>query len=141
MKNYTWFNYILWLNSRDMARFGLLVLNKGVWDGNTIMTDQNYFSAMTNTSQTYNLSYGYLWWLNGKASFMAPTSTTVFPGALAPSAPSDMIACLGKGDKKIYVIPSKDLVVIRHGDDTGDLLLGPSSFDNNFWTKLMLAIK
>ena len=50
-------------------------------------------------------------------------------------------SALGKGDKKIYVIPSKDLVVIRHGDDTGDAVLGPSSFDNNFWAKLMLAIK
>ena len=141
MKNYTWYNYTLWLNSRDMARFGLLALNKGVWNGNTIMTDQSYFTAMTNTSQAYNLSYGYLWWLNGKSSFMAPTSSLVIPGALAPAAPADMIACLGKGDKKIYVIPSKDLVVIRHGDDTGDQLLGPTSFDNIFWTKLMLAIK
>lgn len=141
MKNYSWFNYTLWLNSRDMARFGLLILNKGTWNGNTIMTDQNYFNAMVNTSQNYNQSYGYLWWLNGKPSFMVPTLTTVFPGMLNAAAPSDMIAALGKGDKKIYVIPSKDLVVIRHGDDTGDAVLGPSSFDNNFWTKLMLAIK
>lgn len=141
MRNYSWFNYTLWLNSRDMARFGLLILNKGTWDGTTLMTDQNYFNAMTNTSQNYNQSYGYLWWLNGKPSFMVPTLTTVFPGMLNTAAPSDMIAALGKGDKKIYVIPSKDLVVIRHGDDTGDAVLGPSSFDNNFWTKLMLAIK
>ena len=141
MKNYTWYNYTLWLNSRDMARFGLLTLNKAVWDGNTIMTDQSYFNAMTNTSQNYNSSYGYLWWLNGKSSFMVPTLTLVFPGMLNPAAPPDLIAALGKGDKKIYVVPSKDLVVIRHGDDTGDAVLGPSSFDNNFWTKLMLAIK
>lgn len=141
MKNYTWFNYVLWLNSRDMARFGLLTLNKGTWNGNTLMTDQAYFNAMTNTSQNHNQSYGYLWWLNGKSSFMVPTLTLVFPGSLNTSAPADMIAALGKGDKKIYVIPSKDLVVIRHGDDTGDAVLGPSSFDNNFWAKLMLAIK
>lgn len=141
MKNYTWFNYVLWLNSRDMARFGLLTLNTGTWNGNTLMTDQAYFNAMTNTSQNHNQSYGYLWWLNGKSSFMVPTLTLVFPGALNSSAPADMIAALGKGDKKIYVIPSKDLVVIRHGDDTGDAVLGPSSFDNNFWAKLMLAIK
>lgn len=141
MKNYTWFNYTLWLNSRDMARFGLLTLNKGTWNGNTLMTDQAYFNAMTNTSQNHNQSYGYLWWLNGKSSFMVPTLTLVFPGALNPSAPADLIAALGKGDKKIYVIPSKDLVVIRHGDDTGDAVLGPSSFDNNFWAKLMLAVK
>ena len=141
MKNFTWYNYILWLNSRDMARFGLLTLNKGTWNGNQIMTDQTYFNAMTNTSQNLNNSYGYLWWLNGKASFMVPSFTAVIPGMLNPAAPADMISALGKGDKKIYVIPSKDLVVIRHGEDSGDAVLGPSSFDNNFWAKLMLAIK
>lgn len=141
MKNYTWYNYVLWLNSRDMARFGLLILNKGAWNGNSILTDQSYFNAMTNTSQSHNKSYGYLWWLNGKTSFMAPGSSLVFPGSLNPSAPADLISALGKGDKKIYVIPSKDLVVIRHGDDTGDAVLGPSSFDNAFWSKLMLAVK
>lgn len=141
MKNFTWYNYTLWLNSRDMARFGLLTLNKGNWNGNQLMTDQSYFTAMTNTSQSLNNSYGYFWWLNGKSSFMVPTSTAVVPGMLNPAAPADMISALGKGDKKIYVIPSKDLVVIRHGDDTGDAVLGPSSFDNTFWAKLMLAIK
>ncbi len=141
MKNFTWYNYVLWLNSRDMARFGLLTLNKGTWNGTQIMTDQNYFTAMTNTSQNLNNSYGYLWWLNGKSSFMVPGSTLVIPGMLNTKAPGDMIAALGKGDKKIYVIPSKDLVVIRHGDDTGDAVLGPSSFDNLFWEKLMLAVK
>ena len=141
MKNFTWFNYILWLNSRDMARFGLLILNKGTWNGTQLMTDQTYFNAMTNTSQNLNNSYGYLWWLNGRSSFMVPQSNFVFPGMLNPKAPSDLIAALGKGDKKIYVIPSKDLVVIRHGDDTGDAVLGPSSFDNLFWEKLMLAVK
>ena len=49
-----------------MARFGLLILNKGNWDGNQIMTDTNYFNQMLNSSQSLNESYGYLWWLNGK---------------------------------------------------------------------------
>ncbi|MCO4291823.1 serine hydrolase [Solitalea sp. MAHUQ-68] len=141
MKGSTWVNYILWLNTRDMARFGLLILNKGKWADKTLMTDQNYFNAMVNTSNTYNPSYGYLWWLNGKANFMVPTLQTVFPGALTPSAPTDMIAALGKGDKKIYIVPSLDLVVIRHGDDTGTSVLGPSSFDEQFWAKLKLAMK
>ncbi|MBK8609841.1 MAG: serine hydrolase [Chitinophagaceae bacterium] len=141
MKNFTWVNYILWLNSRDMARFGLLIQNKGTWNGNPILTDQAYFTAMTNTSQNLNNSYGYLWWLNGKSSFMVPGFTVVIPGMLNPEAPADMISALGKGDKKIYVIPSKDLVVIRHGDDSGSAVLGPSSFDNFFWQKLMLAVK
>jgi CubicO group peptidase (beta-lactamase class C family) len=141
MKNYTWLNYILWLNSRDMARFGSLILSRGSWDGTRLMTDDAYFNAMTSSSNTYNLSYGYLWWLYGKAAYMVPGTTLVFPGSLAAAAPADMIAALGKGDKKIYVVPSKELVVIRHGDDTGQSLLGPSSFDSEFWAKLLPAIK
>jgi CubicO group peptidase (beta-lactamase class C family) len=141
MKNYIWLNYILYLNTRDMAKFGHLILNKGTWNGTQLMTNQNYFTEMTNTSQSYNNSYGYLWWLNGKNSYMVPTITAVGNGSLCPTAPADMISALGKGDKKIYVIPSKDLVVIRHGDDTGTNVLGPSSFDNEFWARLMLAIK
>ena len=55
-----------------MARFGLLILNNGNWDGNQIMTDTNYFNQMLNSSQSLNESYGYLWWLNGKTSYMLP---------------------------------------------------------------------
>jgi CubicO group peptidase (beta-lactamase class C family) len=141
MKNFTWFNYILYLNTRDMARFGSLILRQGNWNGNQLLTNSSYFNAMTNTSNSFNLSYGYLWWLNGKSSMMAPATTFVFNTSLAPAAPADMIAALGKGDKKIYVVPSKELVVVRHGDDAGQALLGPSSFDNDFWGRLMQAIR
>ncbi|WP_042479141.1 serine hydrolase domain-containing protein [Solitalea canadensis] len=141
MKNYTWINHILWLNTRDMARFGILMLNKGKWGEKTLMTDQQFFADMIHTSNNYNPSYGYLWWLNGKSSFMVPTLQTSFSGPLTPSAPADMYAALGKGDKKIYVIPSLDLVVVRQGDDTGTAVLGPSSFDEQLWAKLKLAIK
>jgi CubicO group peptidase (beta-lactamase class C family) len=141
LKNYTWLNHILYLNTRDMARFGSLALQKGVWNNTALLTDQNYFSAMTNTSNTYNQSYGYLWWLNGKSSFMVPTIASVFSGALVPSAPADMVSCLGKGDKKIYVVPSLNLVVVRQGNDTGTNTLGPSSFDEFFWSRLKQAIK
>jgi len=47
---------------------------------------------------------------------------------------------LGKDDKKIYVVPSLNLVVVRLGDAAGTPTLGPSSFDNEFWGKLKLAI-
>ncbi|TAE28807.1 MAG: class C beta-lactamase-related serine hydrolase [Cytophagales bacterium] len=140
MKNFTWVNYILWLNTRDMARFGLLTLSKGQWNNQPILTDDAYFKAMTTPSNPFNKSYGYLWWLNGQDSFMVPTLTRVIPGALAPSAPPDMISALGAGDKKIYVVPSLDLVVVRHGDDTGAALLGPSSFDEGFWALLKQAM-
>ncbi len=141
MPNALWFNYVMYCTTREAARFGSLVLTKGKWDGNTLLSDMTYYNAMVNTSQNYNLSYGYLWWLNGKASSMAPQSQLVFPVTLAPNAPADMFMALGKDDKKIYVVPSLDVVVVRLGDDAGGSALGPSSFDNELWGKLKLAMK
>ncbi|HLO81768.1 MAG TPA: serine hydrolase domain-containing protein, partial [Chitinophagaceae bacterium] len=66
----TGFNNVYYSNARSMARFGLLMLNKGKWDQTNILSDASYFSEQTNTSQNLNLSYGYLTWLNGKSSYM-----------------------------------------------------------------------
>jgi CubicO group peptidase (beta-lactamase class C family) len=137
-----WYNYIMFCTTRDAARFGSLILRKGEWNGTQLLTDANYFTAMTTTSQTYNLSYGYLWWLNGKSSTMVPQSQVVYPISLVPNAPGDMYMALGKDDKKIYVVPSLDVVVVRLGDNAStSSLLGPSSFDNDLWGKLKLAMK
>jgi CubicO group peptidase (beta-lactamase class C family) len=130
------FNRLYFSTARSMARFGLLCLNKGVWENQTIMTGSNYFEAMTNTSQTMNESYGYLWWLNGKNSFRLPGLTTEFSGKLIPNAPNDLIAGLGANDQKLYIIPSESLVIIRMGNDAGQGELGPSSFDNLLWEKI-----
>ncbi|MEO8962496.1 MAG: serine hydrolase [Ginsengibacter sp.] len=136
-----WLNYIMYCTTRDAARIGSLILRKGEWNGTKLLTDQDYFTAMTSTSQSMNLSYGYLWWLNGKASCMMPQSQLVIPTSVIPNAPADMIMALGKDDKKIYVIPSLDAVVVRLGDDAGSSALGPGSFDNELWAKLKPAMK
>jgi CubicO group peptidase (beta-lactamase class C family) len=111
-----WFQSVYYSKPRDMARFGLLALNKGVWQNDTILKDTSYFRAMTNTSQNFNLSYGYLWWLNGKTSAMIPGSQFVIPTKLIPNAPNDLFCALGKNDQKIYVIPSTKMVIIRVGE-------------------------
>ncbi len=103
-------------NARSMARFGLLVLSRGYWDGIPILNDTNYFRAMTNTSTDLNKSYGYLWWLNGKASYMVPTLQYVFDGPLFPNAPPDMISALGKNGQFLNIVPSKNLVWLRLGN-------------------------
>jgi CubicO group peptidase (beta-lactamase class C family) len=133
-------NNVYYSNARSMARFGLLLLNKGKWDQTTILSDTTYFNAQTNTSQSYNNSYGYLTWLNGKANYMLPGLQAVFNGALTPNAPPDMFSALGKNDQKIYVVPSQKLVVIRMGDSAGNVQLAVSSFDNELWGKLRLVI-
>ena len=103
-------------NARSMARFGLLMLARGKWDGVPILSDTNYFNSMTNTSQDMNLSYGYLWWLNGKASYMMPTLQFVFDGPLFPNAPPDMISALGKNGQFLNIVPSKNMVWLRLGN-------------------------
>ena len=54
---------------------------------------------VTSVSQNINNSYGYLWWLNGKSSFMLPTLQTVFDGSMIPNGPNDMIMALGANDQ------------------------------------------
>jgi len=118
-----------------MARFGLLMLNKGKWENNVIL-NENYFSEATSTSQNINLSYGYLWWLNGKSSYHLPQTQFEFSGSIIPTAPNDMFMALGKNDQKIYVIPSKKMVVIRMGDATDSTNLALTDFDNILWQKI-----
>lgn len=134
------YNNVYFSNARSMARFGLLLLNKGKWDQTVIAADTNYFNTQVNTSQALNLSYGYLTWLNGKASHMLPGLQVVFPGFITPNAPADMYAALGKNDQKIYVIPSQKIVVIRMGESAGNVQLAVSSFDNELWGKLKPVI-
>ncbi len=128
-----WLQQVYYSKARDMARFGLLNLNKGIWANDTILKDSLYFKAMINTSQTYNNAYGYLWWLNGKSNFMTPGFPTSFTGVLMPNAPSDMFCALGKNDQKIYVIPSKNMVIVRQGNTAGGFNLAASAFDNILW--------
>ena len=91
---------------------------------------------MKNSSQNLNRAYGYLWWLNGKSSYRAPGPQAEFSGELIPNAPTDTYAGLGRNDQKLYIVPSMELVIVRMGEDAGEDLLGPSSFDNTLWEKL-----
>ena len=140
LPNAFWFDRVLYCTTREAARFGSLILRKGKWENNALLSDSNYFAAMIQPSQTLNNSYGYLWWLNGKQNFLLPSLQFVFNGSLAPNAPADMYMALGKDDKKIYVVPSLNAVVVRLGDDAGGLMAGPSTFDTELWAKLKLAI-
>jgi len=130
------YNKIYFSTARSMARFGLLILNRGKWNSEFLLTDTIYFTQMTTTSQDLNEAYGYLWWLNGKETIRIPGSEMVFFEKMIPSAPDDLIAGLGANDQKVYVVPSKGLVVIRMGGDAGEVLLGTSSFDDLLWQKV-----
>lgn len=129
------FNNLYLSTARGMARFGLLMLNKGMWNGNNVLSDSNYFNQMVSTSQQLNKSYGYLCWLNGKSSYMIPQTQFVFQGSLCPNAPSDMYAALGKNGQFINVVPSLNMVWIRMGDAPDNNLV-PFLFNNDIWAQI-----
>lgn len=128
-------------NTRSMARFGLMALNNGKWKTEQII-NSSFFNDAINTSQSINPSYGYLWWLNGKSGAMIPGGQTFYPGTLVPNAPADMYAAMGAEDQRIYVVPSKKMVVIRMGDasDPQNPSFAVSGFDNELWGKINAVI-
>jgi CubicO group peptidase (beta-lactamase class C family) len=126
------YNNVFFSTARSMARFGLLMLNKGTWSGTPVMKDPVYFNQMINTSQQINPSYGYLWWLNGKTSHMLPSSQFVFSGTMNPEAPSDMYAAMGRDGQFLNVVPSQNLVWVRMGE-APDGLPVPYLLNNAIW--------
>lgn len=130
------YNNVYFSNARSMARYGHMMLNQCVWDGDTILNHPQYVNDMVNSSQSLNESYGYLWWLNGKSSYMLPGWQFVFNGSYAKDAPDDMYAGIGKNGQIVGVVPSQDLVVVRMGDPPSALSLVPVTFYNDIWKYL-----
>jgi CubicO group peptidase (beta-lactamase class C family) len=106
---------------RNMAKFGLLLQSQGNWNGTEIIPS-NYFQSMITPSQTINPAYGYLTWLNGSSSFMIPETQIQFPGMLAPSAPEDAYAGLGKNGQVVCAAPSKNVSFVRMGNGNNELV-------------------
>lgn len=129
------YDNVFYSKVRSMARFGLLMQNNCIWNTDTLLHDSNYILQMTNTSQNFNFSYGYLWWLNGKVSYMLPSSQIVFPGSYAPAAPSDMFAGIGKNGQIVSISKSAGLVFVRMGNqaNSGEV---PTQLCNSIWEKL-----
>ena len=126
------YNNVLFSTPRAMARFGLMMLADGTWDGATVMADQNYLNAMRTPSQNLNESYGYLWWLNGQPSYMLPGFQLVIPGPLMPHAPQDAYNAMGKNGQLLNISPSNGLVLVRMGELPGGLFV-PNLYNDTIW--------
>jgi len=130
------YNNVFFSTPRDMARFGVLMANGGVWNGVTIMEDQAYFNAMITPSQTLNKAYGYLWWLNGQENYMLPGFQLQIPGYISPNAPADVYAAIGKNGQVLSISPSENLIVVRMGNATEDALVSTTLHDQ-IWGRIM----
>ncbi len=131
------YNNVLYSKPRSMARFGLLMLNNGIWDGTPVLDDTAYMNAMVNTSQQLNKAYGYLWWLNGKTDYMIPQSQLVLNGSMMPDAPDDMFSAIGKNGQFLNIVPNQNLVMVRMGrESTSTNYLVPTQMNNDIWPYL-----
>lgn len=108
---------------RDMARFGLLALNEGNWDGEQIVSEDWMEQSTGDSSQELNSAYGWLWWLNRPGTVLgadtAGAATDSSDGSqLVGGAPEDMFFALGLGGQIIAVDPGTRTVVTRLGPST-----------------------
>jgi CubicO group peptidase (beta-lactamase class C family) len=109
---------------RDMARFGLLMLDHGRWGGTQVVSPAWVAQATGPSSTKLNAAYGYLWWLNHEGVIAGPLSATSLQdamnpttthGRLVPAAPDSMYWALGLGNQLVQVDPGSDTVVVRLG--------------------------
>jgi CubicO group peptidase (beta-lactamase class C family) len=109
---------------RDLARFGVLMLDNGSWGSRQVVSRAWVAQATGRSSTRLNAAYGYLWWLNRKGTLASPLAGTSARGAangtartgrLVPGAPPDMFWALGLGNQLIQVDPGSRTVVVRLG--------------------------
>ena len=96
----------VYTNARDLARFGLLYLNNGVWNGERLISEEWIKFSRTPAPATVGKGgqYGGQWWL-------LPEGRT--------DIPADAASTNGNRGQYTVVVPSQDLVIVRRGLDYG----------------------
>jgi hypothetical protein len=94
----------MFINAYDMARFGLLTLHKGKWEGRQLVSEEWINRSLTPT--TAQPTYGYMnFFLNTDRKYL-------------PNAPLNAFVHVGNGTNIIYVDPTHDLVVVARWIET-----------------------
>jgi CubicO group peptidase (beta-lactamase class C family) len=96
------------MNSHDLARFGLLILRKGNWDGKQLVSEAWIKEATIPSA--HGPDYGYLWWLNTRKRW--------------PSAPTTSFAAIGNGGNIIWIDPEHDVVLVWRWHQSGGAVDG-----------------
>ncbi len=94
----------VYTNARDLARFGLLYLNNGKWQGKQLLSPQwiDFVRTPAPASKARGSDYGGHWWL-------VPEGRTDVPG--------DAYATAGNRGQYVIIVPSHELVIVRRGLD------------------------
>jgi CubicO group peptidase (beta-lactamase class C family) len=104
------------MSARDMARFGLLFLQKGLWNGQRIISEEWIQESTTPYSDAGSgMGYGYMWWITGDKVL-----TNLEDGSYFAS---------GYNGHFIFVIPDLDVVVVhRVNTDIDHVVTSPEFF-------------
>ncbi|GAC1386913.1 MAG: serine hydrolase [Ginsengibacter sp.] len=106
--------------ARDFGRFGLLYLNDGKWNGEEILP-KGWVKFSTNTvPERYDKrwgNYGALWWVNKGDSKSIRKRRY-------PNVPEDCFSAMGYEGQSIWIIPSRQTVVVRLSNEHFDKLDG-----------------
>lgn len=87
----------LYLTPRDMAKFGLLYLNKGKWEGKQIVPEKYVAESLTKHAVVDGMDYGYVWWLEP---------------LVANGVNYEGMAAKGNGGQRIFLWPSQNMVAV-----------------------------
>ena len=93
---------------RDWARFGLLFLQDGVWNGKRILPEGWATYTTTPAAKAPKGEYGAMFWLNAGASSDSANRRW-------PSVPTDAYSAEGFQKQQVIIIPSRKLVLVRFG--------------------------
>ena len=110
-----------WANTRDWAKFGLLYLNNGQWNEVQLLSE-NWVKYVTTPTEGSDGTYGAHFWLNA--------------GGKYPDVPRDLYSANGYEGQYVFIIPSKELVVVRTG-----LAEDPIFNVNEFLSEIIEAIE
>ncbi len=114
--------------ARDWARFGILFLNDGMFNGERILPEgwSEYSSTPCEGAETGQ--YGAQFWLNAG-------SKTDVVNRMYPDVPADLYWADGYEGQNVFILPSKDLVVVKLSQSGGNYL-----DDNKFLTDIIKAL-
>jgi CubicO group peptidase (beta-lactamase class C family) len=103
----------MYATARDWARFGLLYLGDGVYNGQRLLPEGWVQRTVTPAGPAARGQYGYQFWLNAGARGNPADR-------LYPHVPTDMFCADGYEGQNVFIIPSRQLVVVRLGMSHGN---------------------
>jgi CubicO group peptidase (beta-lactamase class C family) len=123
------------LNARNWARLGQFILQGGWWDGKQVIAESQMSALRVATGP--NPGHGAFLWLNTEGGYSLKPSSSAPAGSpggfIYHGGHREMVAAMGAGPSRMYIIPGRDAVIVRQTlGDTGtfvdteflELLLG-----------------